>query len=163
MTRMTKACAADLMQAEVMHLTSETPIREAIALFEEYNIRGAPVVDGSGNLIGMLSASDISRSDHVHGDRLSTEGGEYSLAEPSDGTGEETFEAQGYSPEVTGKETVGGWMRHGIISVRPDATLKHVCEVMAQESIHRVLVTDNGHLKGLISAFDVVKYFARTL
>jgi len=163
MTQTFQACAADLMQTEVVQLTSDALIEEAIRTFEEYNIRGAPVIDGAGRLIGVLSESDLTRSEHVRGGRLSVEDNEYTLANPSDGTGEDDVDAQEYSPEVAGRQTVGDWMQHGIISVRPDATLKQVCETMERESIHRVLVTEGGRLKGLISAFDVVKYMAQAL
>lgn len=158
-TQLTEVRAADLMQTEVVQLAGDAPIEEAIRTFEEYNIRGAPVVDGSGRLIGVLSANDITRSDRVGDGRLDTDG--YELAD-EDEDGDTTF-SDGFSPTVGGRPTVADWMRHGILSVKPEASLKEVCEVMERESIHRVLVTEGGQLKGLISAFDVVRYLAQTL
>jgi CBS domain-containing protein len=154
--------ARDLMQTEVVQLSIDTPVEEAVATFEEYNIRGAPVVDSTGRLVGVFSAHDLTRTEHVHGGRLSVERDEYYLANRDDDEGPD-LDPEGYSPGILGRETVGDWMRPGVISVGPDASLKEICRVMVKESIHRVLVTQNDRLKGLISTFDIVRYLAREL
>jgi CBS domain-containing protein len=51
--------AGEIMTREVKTLSPETTLREAAALLAEYNISGAPVVDSTGHVIGMLSESDL--------------------------------------------------------------------------------------------------------
>ena len=162
--------ASDLMKREVLTLNSSAPIKEAIETFEEYRISGAPVVDDSGRLVGVLSAFDIARSDHVEGDRLQVERDEYYLSNP---LGEEREEApwddeqfygkEDYSSALLGRETVGDWMTPKLISVTPDASIRDVCDRMTTEGIHRLLVRDNENLVGIISTFDVVRFLAKEL
>ena len=73
MTVSTHVRAKDLMQTDVTTLSAEDTITEAIRVFEEERIHGAPVVDGQGRLVGVLSASDIVKVSHVEGGRIDAE------------------------------------------------------------------------------------------
>jgi CBS domain-containing protein len=166
MMSMIEVRAKDLMQTEVVQLSPEAPVEEAVRTLEEYNVRGAPVVDDAGKLVGMLSLHDIASSEHLREGRLSTRRGERRLAEPlevADDEDEWIEPSEDYSPETLGRETVADWMRPGVISVAPEASLKEICRVMEKESIHRVLVTERGRLKGIVSTIDVVRFLAREL
>jgi len=170
MKTLTDVRARDLMQEHVTSLAADTPIREAIDTLREDGISGAPVLDGSGKVVGMLSTSDIARSEHLSGDRLTEERGSYDLSNPiGDALEEERVEdeeftgREDYSPEVLGRETVGDWMRPRIVSVAPDAPLRRVCELMLSEKVHRVLVLENDTLRGIISTMDIVRHLTETL
>jgi CBS domain-containing protein len=170
MTALKHATARDLMEREVLTLNSATPVKEAIETFEEYRISGAPVVDTGGRLVGVLSAFDIARSEHIDGDRLSTERHDYYLSNPLGDEREEApcddeefYGKEDYSQALLGRETVGDWMTPKIISVSPDTPIRDVCDRMVVEGIHRVLVREQGALVGIISSFDVVKYLAAKL
>src|SRR5689334_3550006 len=51
--------AADLMTTPVRTIPQETSLREAAHLLTRERISGAPVVDGDGRCIGVLSSSDF--------------------------------------------------------------------------------------------------------
>jgi CBS-domain-containing membrane protein len=53
--------AGDLMTREVVRLPEEMPLRDAARLLLRNQISGAPVVDGQGKCIGVLSAVDVLR------------------------------------------------------------------------------------------------------
>ncbi len=53
--------AGDLMSTAVVRLTEEMPLREAAHLLRQADVSGAPVVDGDGRCIGVLSAADFLR------------------------------------------------------------------------------------------------------
>lgn len=156
--------AKDLMRRELATLSPDDTIESAIALFEEAGIGGAPVV-ANGRLVGMLTMTDVSRSEHLKDGRLRTEG-DYVLAEPAgEEQGEEldledTFRKEDYSPAVLGAELVAHWMTEGALSVEPDTTLRAVCQKMVEHRIHRLCVTDAGKLVGLITTFDIVRHLA---
>ena len=159
--------ARDLMVTDVQTLAADASIEEAIEVFEEYHISGAPVVDSAGRLLGVLTASDIARREHVSDGKLQASGGEYYLTNPLDdarGEGiwdeDDYFSQADYSPETLGEEKVRDWMSPNIVSVVPETPLKEVCEVMVRETIHRVLVVESGTVKGIISSFDLVRYLA---
>jgi CBS domain-containing protein len=166
MTERETVRAKDLMRGEVATLAPDDTIETALALFEESGISGAPVV-ASGRLVGVLSLSDVSRTEHLRGGRLKTQR-EYELSEPA---GEERTDEldpdevfylkDDYSPEVLGRELVGDWMTNEVVSVSPEASLAEVCRVMVERKIHRVFVAERGRLQGVLSTFDVVRHLAR--
>lgn len=165
MTEKNRVTARELMHTDVQTLAPSDTIETAQALFEEARISGAPVV-ANGRLVGVLSLADIASPEHQREGRLRTQG-DYELAEP---VGEERtdeldpedvlYRKEDYSPEVLGRELVGDWMSGGVVTVPPAATLEHVCQVMAERSIHRVFVADGERLLGVISSLDVVRHVA---
>lgn len=53
--------ARDIMTPSVITISPETEIHEAIAVLVGRKISGAPVVDGKGDLVGVLSGKDCLR------------------------------------------------------------------------------------------------------
>jgi len=51
--------AKDIMTRDVISVTRETPIYEAVELLAKHNISGIPVVEKDMTLIGILSEKDI--------------------------------------------------------------------------------------------------------
>lgn len=152
--------ARDVMQTDVLTLRPDDTVESAIALLEEYHVTGAPVVDESGRLLGVLSASDIARREHVERGKLSVErSGGYS-PDDDEGIDEELYERDDYSAEVRGDVRIQDWMSPGIVSVAPSTTLVAVCRAMRDESIHRVFVVEGGELRGVVSTSDLVRLIA---
>lgn len=52
---------SSVMQTEFLRLTGETPIREATARLVEVHASAAPVVDATGQLIGIITEKDCFR------------------------------------------------------------------------------------------------------
>ncbi len=161
MTPKTAVTAADLMRTDVLRLSVDTPIQEAVENFEEYRITGAPVVDEAGRLVGFLSLRDIATSEHVRDGRIVAERGSWpDTVEDEFDEGEGWGESDDYSPGVLGRETVQDWMNPDLITCTPDTRLKDLCKLMVRESVHRVLVVEGGSLKGIVTTFDVVRHIA---
>lgn len=158
--------ARDLMQSKVVSLRSAQPIQEALELLEEHAISGAPVVDGGGNLVGVLSRSDIARSDRMRGGRIEDRGSEWDLAYGSDDELEQddlegVLEGKDdYNPELRGTDTVGDWMNRALITVAPDADLRDVCRMLHERGVHRLMVVEERKLVGIVSTMDVVRMVA---
>jgi CBS domain-containing protein len=53
--------AADLMSRDVITVSQEMPMEEAARVLTRGQVSGAPVVDGEGRCVGVLSASDFVR------------------------------------------------------------------------------------------------------
>ncbi len=51
--------AEEIMTKDVISVTKETPIREAMELMLKHRISGLPVVDDDMNLVGVLSEKDV--------------------------------------------------------------------------------------------------------
>lgn len=160
----------ELMQTDVITIEASASLEEAVRTLEENRISGAPVVEGDGELVGVLSLHDLASSEHVSEGRLDDERREYYLTNPlGEAMGEESpdddefFSKEDYSPEVLGRDTVRDWMSADILSVSPGASLREACELMAGESVHRVLVVEKGKLHGIVTSMDVVRFLAREL
>jgi CBS domain-containing protein len=168
MTTRTDVRVRDLMRTNVSTLSADATIREAVQTLQDDRLGGVPVVDASERVVGFLSLTDIARTEHMQGDRLTESRGEWRLANPigealeeESSADEEFTNREDYSPEMLGRETVGQWMTSGVVSVSPDATLKQVCRMMVTESVHRVVVLDErGRLQGILSTMDIVRHLA---
>lgn len=157
--------ARDLMRTDVAILAPSDTIESALALFEEARISGAPVVSDE-RLVGVLTLADVSRTEHLNGDRMQTRR-DNDLAEP---VGEENtdeldpeeifFGKEDYSGELLGHDVVGDWMTREAVTVAPDAALEQICRTMVENRIHRVFVVEEQRLVGLISSFDIVRLVA---
>jgi CBS domain-containing protein len=53
--------AADVMIKDVITVTDTTPLKEVTRMFSERKITGAPVVNADGELVGVISETDIIR------------------------------------------------------------------------------------------------------
>jgi len=147
--------ARDLMQKDVLVLSPDDPIASAVASLEEYRVSGAPVVDSSGRLIGILSATDVVRSGHVLDRGLEVE---HSVPYAADD--EEEDDDLPSPPSTTEPERVKDWMHFDAVTVPPEAPLKRLCTLMVEHGIHRVPVVDGGKLLGIVTTFDVVRHVA---
>lgn len=53
--------ASDVMIKDVISVTESTPLKEVARMFVERKITGAPVVNANGDLVGVISETDIIR------------------------------------------------------------------------------------------------------
>ena len=57
--------AADVMSTDVLSVPPDMTVSDVAAFFAENQITGAPVMDSTHRLLGMVSVSDVSESDVV--------------------------------------------------------------------------------------------------
>lgn len=172
----------DIMTTETVTLTPETTVREAMELLARHHVSGAPVVSG-GNLVGVVSGTDLmSFAAALSGvpteNDTNEEWGEWSEPSMSDDVeaGDEPASAffsdmwDDAGAEVTGRignSSSPEWnvleehdvselmTRTPLATLGPDATAESAAELMRTKGIHRVLVTDDGRLVGIVSALDI--------
>lgn len=149
-----KQTARDVMQSQVVSLSTEDPLHVAQRLFYEEGIHGAPVVDDRGVVVGMLTISDILRA--------LTEEKEAAPAEPGPFRSDldDVFGSWQIAPEDFKARVqdvlVSDYMTEDYVAVRPDTPVRDVARSMRENQIHRVLVLDDGSLCGIVSTFDLV-------
>jgi CBS domain-containing protein len=125
--------AADIMHHRVRTVRPETRLRELLRLFEEHGISGAPVVGPDGDLIGMVSRSDILREQCRAG-----------MAAPE-------------GPLVLPDMTVEAAMTPWTVSFEEDTPVEEIARQMLAKGIHRVCVTREGRLSGIITSTDMTR------
>jgi CBS domain-containing protein len=163
MSKLETIQAKDLMQKDVVRFEASASISEAVTVFEDLHISGAPVVDGLGQVVGVLSASDIVRPERVRvgtGVRRENEPAVRSWDDEGANGEDEIQSMDEYGEEALPSDTVTDWMTRSIVSVAPETSLRDVCRLMVQNNVHRVLVIDKKRLAGILSTFDVVRCVA---
>lgn len=85
--------AADLMAVDLFWLPERMPLREAARVLFQKQVSGAPVVDGNGKCVGVLSASDFLRWARGIQDKHTSPHSQESHAAPC------TFLTRDYGPE----------------------------------------------------------------
>jgi CBS domain-containing protein len=158
-----KISARDLMQSRVVTLPAGARVSEAIQIFEDDHISGIPVVNNTGQVVGMLTEHDVARTDHVRHGRIEHARGEYDFSASDEDDDSDFPNKEDYSPELLGEDLVKDWMTPKVIAVLPSSSLKEVCETMTSEGVHRVLVIEKRKLLGIISSFDVVRCLSQAL
>ena len=145
--------AADVMQTGVLTVDPQTPLVDVHRLFVEEEINGAPVVDETGSVIGVISSSDLLRAvEQVH-ETASTTAYHRELLEFSS---PDWVRAPDDFQDRLAEQTVSDVMSVGGISVAPDAPISDVARTLRSNRIHRVLVVEDEELRGIISSFDLV-------
>lgn len=147
--------AADIMETDVLSVSSESSLVDIQRLFVDEEIHGAPVVGSDGMVQGVISSADLMRA--VADEHESVQAQPYYLREtiefysPDWLTRSEDFRA------LLGQLRAVDVMTAKPITVSPDTPVSEIAHVIARNQIHRVLVVDDGRLVGIISTFDLVR------
>lgn len=166
MPSLAQITARELMRTDVVTLSPDDTIEDAIEALSEAGITGAPVLRGDGRLVGALTLTDIARPEHTDQDRVRTRPGEEirvvtTSVEADEFEEEEEIESkEDYSPELLGETLVSEWMSNAVVAVSPDASLRTVCRTLVDGGVHRAFVTDRGKLVGVVSAMDIIRLLA---
>jgi CheY-like chemotaxis protein/CBS domain-containing protein len=151
---------SEIMSPTVIAMRPDVSVEQAVAVFRERGISGAPIVDERGKLIGVVSESDLLEA--------AVESSEaYALAQTQEMTLpvaselEEELNRAGYHYEKLPRGTVGEVMTPFVFSLSPDASVARAAALMAFEGIHRIVVLDeHGVAVGILSSLDLARWIA---
>ena len=166
MPSLAQITARELMRTELVTLSPDDTIEDAIASLSDAGITGAPVLRADGRLIGALTLTDIAQPEHTDQDRLHTRPGEEvrvvttSVEADEFEEEEEIATKEEYSAEILGETLVSEWMSDKVVAVSPEASVRTLCRTLVDSKVHRVFVTDRGKLVGVVSAMDVIRMLA---
>jgi len=147
--------AADLMSDQVIVLTQEMPLQEAARQLLENQIGGAPVVDGWGKCVGVLSAADFVR--------LAGQSHAAAPARPDSCSQPHAGPADWQVVEV--EHLPGGEVRHYMtadpVTVQADIPIRSLARQMIDAHIHRLIVVDAAERPvGVVSSSDILSAVA---
>lgn len=126
--------AKDLMTRDVVTLSPLTDLETAACVFAEKRITGAPVVDARGRLLGAVSQSDLIRF----------------RAHPGLPSWEDEDKEFRRAPVISVMTTQA-------VSCDEDTEAEELAYVMRERHIHRVFITRDGRLSGIVSTMDLLK------
>lgn len=142
--------AKDIMKRNVVFVHPEDKIRDAVKKMVENGISGLPVIDREKRLIGVVTETDI-----LGYGKLFVVPGYLELLETM--LYRQTPEAYKEEVKKTFDESVEKVMSQNSITVAPYAPLGEVSSIMSDKDINRVLVVEDGMVRGLISRIDILE------
>lgn len=171
----------DIMRTDVVTANPDLSIRELTRLLSEHGISGVPVVTEAGEVLGVVSASDVIRVTAeaavtpVSGMRWVPMGGPVEAGETEDDAAEPWSDyflpedapetswdwGAGVAEGETGQLTVSDLMTPVTFTVDSGASLQELADFLVRGKIHRALVLDDGRLQGIVTAMDVMEVVAR--
>jgi CBS domain-containing protein len=138
--------AQDVMTRDVITIDPDSTVLQAARLMLQHHVSGLPVVDGNGNLVGVLSEGDFLRRRETKTERRRSRWLEFLM-----GPGRMAAE---YSHSHGSK--VSEVMSTDVQSVEQDTALEDIVELMERKRIKRVPVLCGGQLVGIVTRSNLM-------
>lgn len=158
----------DVMTKDVHSVAPEMSLAELERCLLEKHIGGAPVI-ADNKLVGVVSRSDIVKQVSVGRALAGVVLADYyrdisgfAADPPSDPSAQEAALSEQIIGERLVDFHVAEAMTTTIIAVNPDTPIKEVAQLMLDDEVHRVLVTEQDELLGIVSSFDLVRVIANS-
>ena len=177
---------SEIMTTDVLTLSPDMTLREAVERLDTHEVSGAPVV-ASGEVVGVLSQTDLLAFEASEGEEPSYEEGDeagpsdrWPEVEFVDESGEEDpgafFAEFGHESHASlterfrdpGMVTLGRLEEHSVgevmtrraVAVSPSTSAAEAAQTMVRGRIHRLLVMDGRRLAGILTSSDFVRAVA---
>ncbi|MEP9321636.1 CBS domain-containing protein [Paraburkholderia phymatum] len=144
--------ALDIMTTSVVTATPDMSIHDAARLFVDNRISGMPVVDGEGQVVGIVSQGDLlHRVENGTGHGKRRWWLDFLLSSPRE-------QAARYVKEHA--HVVGDVMCDRVISITEDMPLDRIADLMERRHLKRVPVLKDGKLVGIVSRSNLIRALA---
>ena len=124
---------AELMRTPVLTVDADDTVADAVATLADGHVSALPVVDNRGRLMGVLSTTDI-------------------LAATAESDPERRAELL--------ETPVRMLMTPRTLTIAPSAGVREAAQQLLYADVHRLFVTDQGRVVGVVSSTDVVRAIA---
>jgi CBS domain-containing protein len=146
--------ARELMDERVMTVDPAASLLDVHRLFAAEGISGAPVVNDGGELEGVITNTDLVRAVGETHDSAASDSSYFRdllpYSSPDWSSGPEDFQ------DRLAELQVADYMTRGVVSVAPDASAAEIARTLVKHRVHRLFVLEDGTLRGVISAFDLL-------
>ncbi|GEM_PF-400005 len=138
--------AREIMSTPVVTAQPAATVKEVADLMVGHRVSGVPIVDQFGHPIGVVTESDFIA--HVgatpHRGFLGRHG---------------VNEENARSPQEL---RAADFMTTPVITATPDAPVRELVQLMATHGINRILIVEDGVLRGIVARADVIRTLVRT-
>lgn len=139
----------DVMTTQVVWVEQDTPFAVIAVALREFRVSAFPVLADAGQVIGVVSESDLLA-------KLALGGGEDGMP------GMITGILRQHEMEKARGLTAAEVMTSPAATVSPEDTTEHAARLMYMRKVKRLPVVDaDGHLAGIVSRADVLAVYAR--
>ena len=148
--------AAEVMSTQVLAVEPDMAVHDLVSFLTDNQISGAPVLDRRGKLVGVVSQTDIAEA-------------ELERTDPVDDRSDPVFDLRGWEEEAEPVEMrrlhlhsavglkVRDIMTPTAYTVPGDTPVKELARTMVTGRIHRLLVTRDSHVVGIVTSLDLLK------
>ena len=172
----------DIMRTELVTVGPDMSVHDLSRLLADRGISGAPVVDVEGEVLGVVSMTDVIRLAAAEVDidvaPRPLVAGEFSLEAPQEDEDEEEEDVVDYfqhvhAPPLTTRPA-GDWaagsnlaqydvreiMTPANFHIHPDSDLRELAAFLLRGRIHRALVMEDDRLVGIVTTVDLIRTMA---
>jgi CBS domain-containing protein len=142
--------AREIMTTDIVTVKKETTIRELAELFTTRRIGSIPVVDEDGNLVGIVSESDLIEQDRNFHIPTVISLFDWIIYLES----EKKFEKE--LKKMTG-QTVGDIYTEEVETISPDTPIYDIADKMSNQKIHSLPVVEDRKIIGVVSRIDLIR------
>jgi CBS domain-containing protein len=140
--------AKDIMRKHVITVAPHMTLHEVARIFGDHRITGAPVVSPQGNVIGVISQTDLVRQES---ESPAHETPVYHRES------DESAGARGFHYEEPDYTRVDQVMTPSAISFDEKTPVYELAKEMLSKHIHRVVITRNAQLCGIVTSMDMLR------
>jgi CBS domain-containing protein len=136
----------DLMSTDVLTVPPEACFKQLVRTLDERSVDAAPVVDGEGRLLGVVSQSDLTCHE-----------------EQPAGWWQQLFGGRRHrerARKARGR-LAADLMTAPARTARPDTTVCEALGLMARARVGRLVVVDEGRVVGILTRSDLLRAFLR--
>lgn len=152
---MKSLAAKDIMNPDVITVQEEMTVLDLASLLTDKMITGAPVVSESGRLVGVVSASDIVRNEAHRSAIVQDNVSSYYLHGWEDQLSIDEIDM--LHVEEGEDLTVHDIMTPLIFKVSENTPISEMADAMIGGRIHRLIVTRNDKVVGIVTTLDMLK------
>ncbi|WP_413759861.1 CBS domain-containing protein [Streptomyces sp. MMBL 11-3] len=137
---------SDVMTRTVVTVGREATFKEIVRILEEHEVSALPVLDGAGQIVGVVSEADLLPKEEFRDD------------DPDRRTQMRRLADLAKAGAVTAQDL----MSAPALTIHDGATLAQAARTMARHGVKRLPVVDGaGALCGVVSRSDLLKVFLR--
>ncbi len=138
----------ELMNPDVVCAYPDMSAGEALRLLLDRDVFDAPVVSGDGRIIGIISQSALMR--HVEAPTTASQTGHFF-------TDDDDYRDLGNLPGDQSDTPVEKIMTTEMHPVTRETGVAVAANIMRERSLHRLFVTDQGKLVGVVTSLDLLR------
>ncbi|SHI91230.1 CBS domain-containing protein [Malonomonas rubra DSM 5091] len=142
--------AREIMTTDVVTVKPETSLKELANKFVETRFSNMPVVDADGDLVGVISETDLVEQQkplHIPTVMALFDGVFYLDSEKS-------FKEQVDRVTAT---TVGELCNRKPVTCAPGTPVREIAGLMSKHKIHLIPVVDGGRMVGVVARLDLIR------
>jgi len=141
------------MTRNVITVTSDLRVNELVDQFIKHKISSVPVLDKKGNLVGIVTKTDIIGHCMDMDLDLTVTLGLKDIMDSHPGLDNlsVTSETQLKARDI---------MTSNPVTARENTTVERLAEIMLEKRVHRLIIVKGKKLTGIVSTFDIISFVA---